>query len=92
MITHKSVIEQMRIGKPFSITYRTLNKQKKTGGELKEFHTAQLVTKKVKGTKANHFTNHTFDIETVVEGQGTGDIYRVHLPLVIFFNGESCTP
>ena len=92
MITHKAVLEKMRTGQTFSIVFRTLNKQRKTGGVLKEYHTARLATKKVKNTKANHFKNHTFNIETVVNGHGTGELIKVHLPLVIFFNGESCTP
>lgn len=92
MITHKQVLAEMRTGKPFSIAFRTLNRQKKTGGELKEFHTAKLITKKVKGTKDNHFENHTFNIKQMANGEEVGNPIKVHLPLVVLFNGESCTP
>lgn len=82
----------MRTYEVFSIGWRTFNKKAKTGGTFKEVHSAKLVTKSVKASKANHFKHHTFDIEVMVDEQPTGELIRVHLPLVVFFNGESCTP
>lgn len=92
MIAHKEVIAEMRKYDIFSIGWRTYNKKTKKGGVFKELHSARLATKSVKKSTANHFQNHTFDVEVMVNGQPTGDLVRIHLPLVLFFNGESCTP
>lgn len=84
---------------PFDITFRSLNRNSKTGGKLYEYkQVKKLITKKSSSTTAsikavqsgvietrnpNHFFNRTRNLELQ-----NGDIKKIHIRLIISINGK----
>lgn len=84
---------------PFTISFRTLNKQSKHGGRLVSYENAKLfIPKKNNDQKAlakslqyaptnkknpNHFLNRTRNIE-----QENGNISKIHIRLIDSINGK----
>lgn len=82
---------------PFNISFRSLNRNSKTGGKLYEYNqVVKLVKKKAlvvnflkqaQATRkekkhANHFFNRTRNLELQ-----NGDIKKIHIRLIISING-----
>lgn len=84
---------------PFSLSFRTLNKQSKTGGKLVSYEKAKLFKPSKSGSNnvsvdqmqapekskrnPNHFLNRTRNIE-----QQNGLISKIHIRLIDSINGK----
>ena len=83
MIKVGDMVRQMRqtVGagkpKPFSCIYATADRKRNKGGEFRELHKAILLTKK-----------RTPDRTLNLQPLGTKDVVRVHLDLILYFNGQ----
>jgi hypothetical protein len=83
---------------PFEIKFVTADERRKTGGDIKHFGKAVMLTNKKRVNassnlsnikrqrkKANHWTNATRNIQPV----GQNDrIVKVHIHLITHFNGQ----
>ncbi len=98
LISLREVISQMNShtggeAATFSITFVKLNVSKRTGGEIVTISGAQLNsarTKSIQGAGASNAkasNNHTFDRHTI-NIYINGEIKKVHLQLITFFNGK----
>lgn len=101
MIPIKSVLAQIKTGKPFTLKWVSYDKNRKTGGMIK---TAQAriagaerktnnnivsyhtIIKKKK--KPNHHLHGTYNIELLSDGEPTDIIRKVHWMLILVFNGK----
>lgn len=83
---------------PFDITFRSLNRNSKTGGKLYDYKQTKKYRKVVgdnpnykkqvqsftgKKTNPNHFLNRTRNLELQ-----NGDIKKIHIRLIISLNGK----
>lgn len=84
---------------PFSVSFRTLNKQSRTGGKLVSYENAKLFRASKSASrqlraedmqapqkarkKPNHFLNRTRNIE-----QQNGQISKIHIRLIDSINGK----
>ena len=87
---------------PFNITWRTLNKNSKTGGAFKRAENAKLVTKEkgidpnsiyglqhfMKKIKATKKSPNHFTNKTRNIRLESGDINKIHILHIIEFNGQ----
>lgn len=99
-ISLKQMVDHMDSGQPFSIAFRTCNKQKGTGGEyvfygecVKHGHQTKEERKQRKESgepkqvifkNPNHYENSTRNIMRV----SSGELVKVHLRLIRRFNNK----
>jgi hypothetical protein len=110
MISFREILTHIHSGKVFSCKVVTFDKQKQTGGELREYRavllrrdpmpnlrpsTAQELeayNKKIQ-REPNHRLHYTRNIRIVTEdGFKTQVIKKIHIPLIVEFNGQKVTP
>ena len=99
-ISVKEMFDYMRSAAPFSITWVMFDKNKGSGGGVKQIERAVMLThvkddnadRKVNHTtlnysikNPNHFNNSSFNIRIVA----SGEIKKVHAQLVRRFNGAT---
>lgn len=97
MIKLNDALKQMETGKPFSMTFVTLDVKRGTGGKLSEVDECILVQKKAAATapmrkpKRNpeHWTNQTRGFKRLVAGYPTSSVRKFHIFLITKFNGQT---
>ena len=100
VITLTEVLKTMDNGAPFSITYVTADRKKRTGGQLmthaqaqKIAHLADLPANILKANRIslanaknpNHYTNSTRNIYI----PRTREVRKLHIKLIVAFNGHT---
>ena len=78
-ITLEEVIQTMNSGATFSIRYITHDASRKKGGKIKEFQEATATAKS--GMARN--------IRIIQNGNETGMVVKVNIPLIISFNNKN---
>ncbi len=83
MLKLSHVVRQMRKPdgvnrlRPFSLVYCTADRARQKGGEIRELNRVVLLTKK-------RTTNRIVNLQVL----GSLNIVRVHLDLILYFNGK----
>jgi hypothetical protein len=102
-VTIKEMLQEMNSGRVFSISFVSYDKQRRRGGEVKEYPSAVLLrtdndTIKPKNdnkkgsvgssTPPKHYEHATRAFRVVLNGVETSAIKKFHLFLVLQFNGK----
>lgn len=101
------MLEEMNTGIPFSVSFVSYDKQRKTGGEIKKYKEVVLnadTTNNIEGKpeaksrllgkrdgvskNPHHFENSTRSFRVCVNGCKTATVKKLHIFLVLEFNGK----
>lgn len=97
------MLAEMNTGRVFSISFVSYDKQRKRGGEVKEYPSAVLLLHEKEPTKPkadnressvgcpttkNYYEHATRAFRVVINGVQTSAIKKFHLFLVLRFNGK----
>lgn len=95
----REVMEHVRSGKPFSISWVTADRRRRTGGKIKHLINAVITEPKASRSKStetiksegkiwesnpNHYANDTINVRKM----GTENITKIHPMLITVFNGR----
>lgn len=95
IITLREALKEMETGNLFSISFVTADKSRQTGGDIIQLENCRIRTKEEKedvfkssvpqkGKKQNHATHSTRNIILA-----NGKIRKVHIRLILQFNGQN---
>lgn len=95
-IDFKSAIKIINRGEKFSFQCVTYDKDRKRGGDIFTALEAVVCSSKTntktsspnKPIKPNHIQHLTKNVELLVDGVKTGQVRKIHLPLLISINGK----
>lgn len=102
MIKLNEVLKVMETGENFAIDFVTFDKRRKTGGIIRQIPEARLCkskkslelstdkpqVKKKPKVNPNHWVNATRSIRIIVDGIESSHIRKIHIFLIVRFNGK----
>jgi hypothetical protein len=105
MITLRQILDYMATGQPFSLRVVAYDRRRRTGGAILHYPEAVLVSQELAAqaiqrplTRAEathtlraqrHGLHFTRNIRILQQGQPTVIIRKIHIPLIIEFNGDT---
>ncbi|MEL6358682.1 MAG: hypothetical protein AAFQ01_01940 [Bacteroidota bacterium] len=100
--TYRQVLSVMNSGKPFSCTFLTLDRKRKIGGEVRTIEARVILAEELLGRPPTEQENreyvkrqgtrHSRNVNLLVDGHPVDQIRRIHIPLILEFNGEEVNP
>lgn len=102
VLSFRQVRQHIDSGKPFTATVVKYDRKRKTGGAIWEIE-AQLAKEKpnkrpqtkrehLRGAIHNNYAHYTRNVRMLMDGLETSLIRKIHVPLIIKFNGCDVTP
>jgi hypothetical protein len=87
MIKLSEALAAMVRGETFSAEWVSYD-VRRGGGEIEEFPSLRMLRTESGIVRNTHWVNFTRNFEKIVAGQPTGLFIKIHLPLILTFNGK----
>lgn len=98
----RQILDIMNSGEPFSCTFLTLDRKRKTGGEIRVIEARVIKPEEVLGRvpteserkefKKKSGSRHTRNVHLYVNGHAVDQVRCIRIPLILKFNGEEVNP
>lgn len=101
MYTYREILREMNTGKPFTCVALSLDKKRKSGGDVRTIQARVIeptevagrqLTRKEAADRRKRQTRHVRNVMLLVDGHPTEQIRKLHIPLILSFNGEDVNP